>query len=231
MLKVAHHGAATSDIDWIEGTGANLAVISVGSNDFRHPSRVVAALEASGARVVRTDRDGDMIVRPPWRDDLRHSTIVVADHDQARSRFSSATAISSSMGQRPRHGGGKRLARVAQPSHGRRHPAEAGRLAESHAAAGADLIDLGAQSSHYEEATLTPKRRSRLGTGIEGGPRRRVAGLGRHLEAGGGEACHRRRSGLVNDTGGLRDPAMIELLAETGVAGWRCGSTGPTRIV
>ena len=27
----------------------------------------------------------------------------------------------------------------------------------SHAAAGADLIDLGAQSSHYEEATLTPE--------------------------------------------------------------------------
>ena len=37
VLKVAHHGAATSDIDWIEGTGANLAVISVGSNDFRAP--------------------------------------------------------------------------------------------------------------------------------------------------------------------------------------------------
>jgi competence protein ComEC len=66
VLKVAHHGAATSDIDWIEGTGANLAVISVGSNDFGHPSpEVVAALEASGARVVRTDRDGDIVVRPP----------------------------------------------------------------------------------------------------------------------------------------------------------------------
>jgi competence protein ComEC len=66
VLKVAHHGAATSDIDWIEGTGANLAVISVGSNDFGHPSpEVLAALEASGARVVRTDRDGDIVVRPP----------------------------------------------------------------------------------------------------------------------------------------------------------------------
>jgi competence protein ComEC len=66
VLKVAHHGAATSDIDWIESTGANLAVISVGSNDFGHPSpEVVAALEASGARVVRTDRDGDIVVRPP----------------------------------------------------------------------------------------------------------------------------------------------------------------------
>ena len=66
MLKVAHHGAATSDIDWIEGSGASLAVISVGQTISVIPSpEVVAALEASGARVVRTDRDGDMIVRPP----------------------------------------------------------------------------------------------------------------------------------------------------------------------
>jgi competence protein ComEC len=66
VLKVAHHGAATSDLDWLEGSDASLAVISVGPNDFGHPSPdVVAALEASGARVARTDRDGDVIVRPP----------------------------------------------------------------------------------------------------------------------------------------------------------------------
>ena len=55
----------------------------------------------------------------------------------------------------------------------------------------ADLIDLGAQSSHYEEATLTPEEEwRRLGPALRRSSRR-SAGLGRHLEAGGGEACHR----------------------------------------
>ncbi len=66
VLKVAHHGAATSDIEWLIDVDASLAVISVGPNDFGHPSpEVVAALEASGARVARTDLDGDIVVRPP----------------------------------------------------------------------------------------------------------------------------------------------------------------------
>ena len=66
VLKVAHHGAATSDIEWLVDADASLAVISVGPNDFGHPSpEVVAALEASGARVARTDLDGDIVVRPP----------------------------------------------------------------------------------------------------------------------------------------------------------------------
>ncbi len=66
VLKVAHHGAATSDVEWLVDADASLAVISVGPNDFGHPSpEVVAALEASGARVARTDLDGDIVVRPP----------------------------------------------------------------------------------------------------------------------------------------------------------------------
>ncbi len=66
VLKVAHHGAATSDVEWLTGTGATLAVISVGPNDFGHPSpEIIAAIEASGARVVRTDQAGDILVRPP----------------------------------------------------------------------------------------------------------------------------------------------------------------------
>lgn len=63
ILKVPHQGAATSDLDWLAKVGAGWAIISVGPNDFGHPAReVVAALEASGARVSRTDRSGDVEV-------------------------------------------------------------------------------------------------------------------------------------------------------------------------
>jgi competence protein ComEC len=63
VLKVPHHGAATSNLGWLTGVGAELAVISVGDNDFGHPApNVMAALESSGADVVRTDLEGDVIV-------------------------------------------------------------------------------------------------------------------------------------------------------------------------
>jgi len=64
ILKVPHQGAATSDPAWLEAVGASVAIISVGPNDYGHPSgEVVAVLEAAGARVLRTDRDGDITVR------------------------------------------------------------------------------------------------------------------------------------------------------------------------
>lgn len=63
ILKVPHQGAATSDLEWLADVGAGWAVISVGPNDFGHPAReVVDTLEASGARVSRTDRSGDVVV-------------------------------------------------------------------------------------------------------------------------------------------------------------------------
>ena len=63
VLKVPHQGGATSDLDWLQAVGADLAIVSVGPNDFGHPSDdVIAALEKSGARVVRTDMDGDVVV-------------------------------------------------------------------------------------------------------------------------------------------------------------------------
>jgi competence protein ComEC len=63
VLKVPHHGGGTSDPDWLKRVGADLAVISVGSNDFGHPvDWVVSALEESGAAVLRTDLDGDVVV-------------------------------------------------------------------------------------------------------------------------------------------------------------------------
>lgn len=63
VLKVPHHGAATSDPAWLTGSAPAIAVISVGPNDFGHPSDVVIdTLEAVGARVMRTDRLGTITI-------------------------------------------------------------------------------------------------------------------------------------------------------------------------
>jgi competence protein ComEC len=63
VLKVPHHGGGTSDPEWLASIGAELAVITVGSNDFGHPVEwVVETLEASGSTVLRTDRDGDLTI-------------------------------------------------------------------------------------------------------------------------------------------------------------------------
>ena len=63
VLKVPHQGAATSDRRWLEEVGADLAVVSVGPNQFGHPAEwVIEVLKASGAEVVRTDEVGDVVV-------------------------------------------------------------------------------------------------------------------------------------------------------------------------
>ncbi|MFO7298864.1 MAG: ComEC/Rec2 family competence protein [Actinomycetes bacterium] len=63
VLKVPHHGGGTSDPGWLASTGARLAVIPVGPNGFGHPVPwVIETLEGAGAEVMRTDRDGDVVV-------------------------------------------------------------------------------------------------------------------------------------------------------------------------
>jgi competence protein ComEC len=63
VLKVPHQGAATSDAHWLRSVGAELAIISVGPNQFGHPADwVVDTLTESGARVLRTDHEGDVRV-------------------------------------------------------------------------------------------------------------------------------------------------------------------------
>ena len=64
VLKVPHHGSHDQDLDLLTGLGAGAALVSVGAgNDYGHPARdVVAALEESGARVLRTDTDGSVAV-------------------------------------------------------------------------------------------------------------------------------------------------------------------------
>jgi competence protein ComEC len=65
VLKVPHHGSATTDLRWLEASAAEVAVISVGPNDFGHPSDdVVGVLRDGGVVVCRTDRDGDVVVVP-----------------------------------------------------------------------------------------------------------------------------------------------------------------------
>ncbi len=63
VLKVPHQGAATSDPDWLALVGADVAVISVGPNQFGHPAPwVIDTLRDSGATVIRTDQAGDVAV-------------------------------------------------------------------------------------------------------------------------------------------------------------------------
>ncbi len=66
ILKVPHHGSATSDLDWLVATGASTAVIPVGENTFGHPDpEVIGTLAGAGMRVMRTDLDGDVLIRLP----------------------------------------------------------------------------------------------------------------------------------------------------------------------
>lgn len=66
VLKVPHQGAATSDPTWLAANAGRLAVISVGPNTYGHPvDWVVETLTASGARVWRTDLDGDLVLELP----------------------------------------------------------------------------------------------------------------------------------------------------------------------
>jgi competence protein ComEC len=63
VMKVPHQGAATSDPGWLAASAPQVAVISVGPNDYGHPSsEVIGVLEASGAVVLRTDLDGTVSI-------------------------------------------------------------------------------------------------------------------------------------------------------------------------
>ncbi|MFE1800081.1 ComEC/Rec2 family competence protein [Streptomyces sp. NPDC059517] len=64
VLKVAHHGSAYQDPDLIRRAAPRLALISCGAdNPYGHPApSTMAALEAGGAQVLRTDVDGAVTV-------------------------------------------------------------------------------------------------------------------------------------------------------------------------
>jgi competence protein ComEC len=64
VLKVPHHGSAWSEPAFLDAAAARVAIVEVGiDNDYGHPSPgVIAHLSRSGARVLRTDLDGDVAV-------------------------------------------------------------------------------------------------------------------------------------------------------------------------
>ena len=65
VLKVGHHGSRYSSTEeFLGATRAAVAVISVGArNPFHHPTpEALGRLDAAGARIYRTDRDGAVIL-------------------------------------------------------------------------------------------------------------------------------------------------------------------------
>ncbi len=65
LLVAGHHGSKyASSVELLEGIGARTAVISVGYNNYGHPSEeTLERLAAYGYTVYRTDRDGNVVVR------------------------------------------------------------------------------------------------------------------------------------------------------------------------
>jgi len=63
VLKVPHHGAATSIESFFEAVQAQVAIVSVGPNTYGHPvPEVLDWIRATGAEVYRTDRSGTITV-------------------------------------------------------------------------------------------------------------------------------------------------------------------------
>ena len=59
-MKIAHHGSpySTSDV-FLKAVHPKVAVISVGKNNYGHPSEIVIEkLQENGIMVFRTDLDG-----------------------------------------------------------------------------------------------------------------------------------------------------------------------------
>jgi competence protein ComEC len=63
ILKVPHHGAATSIEPFFQAVHAAIAIVSVGPNTYGHPvPEILAEIRATGAEVLRTDRTGDVTI-------------------------------------------------------------------------------------------------------------------------------------------------------------------------
>ena len=71
VLKVGHHGSrySTSD-EFLEAVSPDYAVISCGKdNDYGHPhEETISRLAGHGARILRTDREGTVIITYDGRD-------------------------------------------------------------------------------------------------------------------------------------------------------------------
>lgn len=67
VLKVPHHGSIDQHPEFVAATSPAVALVTVGAqNTYGHPSAsTLAALQAAGAVVARTDVDGDVAVVAP----------------------------------------------------------------------------------------------------------------------------------------------------------------------
>jgi competence protein ComEC len=63
VLKVPHHGGDTSLDEFLQRVDAEVAVVSVGPNDYGHPvPELLETLEETGARPLRTDLSGEVTI-------------------------------------------------------------------------------------------------------------------------------------------------------------------------
>jgi competence protein ComEC len=64
VLKLAHHGSPYQDPDLLDAVDPTVAMVSAGrDNQYGHPNpALLSRLERDGARVLRTDLDGDVAV-------------------------------------------------------------------------------------------------------------------------------------------------------------------------
>ncbi|MGH9197369.1 MAG: ComEC/Rec2 family competence protein, partial [Acidimicrobiia bacterium] len=63
VLKAPHHGSPRIVEEFVRAADPEVVVVSVGRNDYGHPSRkALSMFERTGARVLRTDRLGDIVL-------------------------------------------------------------------------------------------------------------------------------------------------------------------------
>ena len=64
ILKCAHHGSKySSSKDFLESYNPDMTVISVGPNNYGHPTKeALSRISQSGATIYRTDKTGAVII-------------------------------------------------------------------------------------------------------------------------------------------------------------------------
>lgn len=63
VLQAPHHGSGRLLPEFVQAVDPHWITISVGPNPYGHPSsKALAIYEQTGARILRTDRDGDLIL-------------------------------------------------------------------------------------------------------------------------------------------------------------------------
>ena len=64
VVKLSHHGSKTGNSEeWLEKINANYAVVSVGKNNYGHPSaEALGRVLGVGTSIVRTDENGNILI-------------------------------------------------------------------------------------------------------------------------------------------------------------------------